>query len=308
MVDNYYHMIFGTSDITENAEEIAKESADKVNIIRQYIDEMLPKLLSFGGRVVLAFIVIAIGSRVIGAVRSHFRKRLLKGGVQEGVVQFVDSLMKFILYFLLILMILSRFGITTGTVVAILGSSGLTLGLALQGALSNFAGGVLILIQKPFAVGDYIREDTHGNEGVVIKITMIYTTLETVDKKLVVVPNGVLANTSLVNYTGQDGRLIDISVGVAYDSDLEKAKKVLFEVAKNSPYITEDGKKNINIFVSALAESEITMGLRFNVPVKDYWPARWKTLEDTRNALREANIEIPFRQLAVWNMNQADGE
>ena len=180
---------------------------------------------------------------------------------------------------------------------AALSAAGLTVGLALQGSLSNFAGGVLILLFKPFVIGDYIKEDSHGNEGTVTGIDLFYTKILTIDNKAIVIPNGTLANASLTNYTAQEKRRIDLQVGISYDSDIKLAKKVLSDVIDSTDGILRD--EEISIFVDSLDESQITMGTRVWVPTDSYWPIRWQLLESYKEALDANGIEIPFNQLSV---------
>ena len=175
----------------------------------------------------------------------------------------------------------------------------MTAGLALQGSLSNFAGGVLILVLHPFRVGDYIKEDAHGNEGTVAEISLFYTKLLTLDKKLVVIPNGVLANSSLTNASVSQNRQLDLEFSVAYDTDLKKAKQVLLDVA-----LKEDRRvktEDVRVFVKELADSSVVLGLRMFIPNNIYWDIRWDLIEAEKEALDAAGIEIPFPQLDVHN-------
>ena len=217
------------------------------------------------------------------------------------MIQFLDSLIKIVAYFILICIILGLFGIQTTSIVAVLTSASLAAGLALQGSLANFAGGVLILALKPFVVGDYIIEDTHGNEGTVMHISTVYTKLKTVDNKTIVIPNGTLANSSLTNLTQMEKRIVDLKIGVAYHTDLKKAKEVITEVimAEEARILDEP----VKVFVSELGASEITIGCRIWVKTEDYWEARWRLLENLKNALDEHQIEIPFQQIDV-NLKQ----
>ncbi len=291
------HNVSLTTTVTESVDEAVEVTTNKMGMLQEYLDEALPKLLSFGIKLVIAVVVLFVGIRIINAFRHHMQKNFKRSGMEPGVAQFIDSILKFVLYFLLIVLILTQFGLTTATVVAILGSSGLTLGLALQGSLSNFAGGVIILLQKPFVVGDYILEDTHKNEGTVDKITMIYTTMKTIDNKEVVIPNGTLANSSLINYTAQKKRRVDLLVGISYGSDIKKAKEILEQVAKDSPYLLKD--EPIVAYVSELNDSSVDMGLRFWVGTDDYWTARWGALEEVKHRFDAKGIEIPFPQVTV---------
>lgn len=225
------------------------------------------------------------------------RRSLERGSAEAGVISFVCSLTKYVLYFLLIMMILSGFGVTTGSVVALLGSAGFTLGLALQGSLANFAGGVLILILKPFKVGDYIIESAGGNEGAVVGITIFYTKLNTVDNKQILIPNGSLSNTTIVNVSAMENRKLDLRIGVSYEANLAKTKEVLRQVVDANELILKD--EPIDIFVSELGESSVEMGVRVWVKNEDYWTLRWKMTEDIKNALDANEISIPYPQMDV---------
>ena len=225
------------------------------------------------------------------------RRSLERGSAEAGVISFVCSLTKYVLYFLLIMMILSGFGVTTGSVVALLGSAGFTLGLALQGSLANFAGGVLILILKPFKVGDYIIESAGGNEGTVVGITIFYTKLNTVDNKQILIPNSSLSNTTIVNVSAMENRKLDLRIGVSYEANLAKTKEVLRQVIDAQELILKD--EPIDIFVSELGESSVEMGVRVWVKNEDYWTIRWKMTEDIKNALDANEISIPYPQMDV---------
>lgn len=279
----------------ENAVELVKGTDSSV--IGDWLKGLLPWFLNFGFQILLAVVVYAVGARIIKFVRKMVRRWMERADADIGVKQFIDSLVKYSLYFILVVIILTFFGVTTASVVAVLGSAGLALGLAVQGTLSNFAGGVLILLLKPFHVGDYIIEDTHGNEGTVTEITIFYTKLSTGDNKIIVIPNGSLANSSLTNVTHSEKRRIDLEVGIAYDADLKRAKEILYRLAEEE----KDRLKSeeILVFVSELAASEVKLGIRFWVKTEDYWPVRWRLMEDIKLALDEAGIEIPYQKLDV---------
>ena len=163
--------------------------------------------------------------------------------------------------------------------------------------LSNFAGGVLILILHPFQVGDYIIEDTNKNEGQVLEISVFYTKLRTVDNKIIVIPNGALANNSLTNATKSDKRQLDLIVPISYDADIRQAKAILERLVEQEDRRLAD--EEIKVFVSQLNNSSVDLGLRFWVPTEDYWNVRWKMLEDIKLAFDEAGIAIPFQQMDV---------
>ena len=269
-------------------------AADKqeIGVLKNYIESILPNMLDFCFNVVLAVIVYLIGSRIIKAILKMNKRWADRKEIDEGVKQFIHAFIKGALYVLLIFIILTLFGVTTASVVAVLGSAGLTLGLALQGSLSNFAGGVMILLMKPFKVGDYVIEDTNKNEGTVEEISLFYTRLKTIDNKSIVIPNGTLANNSMTNVTAAEKRRLDLTVGISYQADIRQAKEVLNQPA----CLLEEETK---VFVSELADSCVIMGIRIWVKTEDYWDAKWRMNENIKYALDENEIEIPYPQMDV---------
>ena len=274
-------------------------AADKqeIGLLKNYIASILPNMLELCFNVVLAVIVYLIGSRIIKAILKMNKRWADRKEIDEGVKQFIHAFIKGALYVLLIFIILTLFGVTTASVVAVLGSAGLTLGLALQGSLSNFAGGVMILLMKPFKVGDYVIEDTNKNEGTVEEISLFYTRLKTIDNKSIVIPNGTLANNSMTNVTAAEKRRLDLTVGISYQADIRQAKEVLNQVILNEPAcLLEEETK---VFVSELADSCVIMGIRIWVKTEDYWDAKWRMNENIKYALDENEIEIPYPQMDV---------
>lgn len=268
-----------------------------LNKLTEYVGNKIPGVLDFAIGVILALVVFWIGTKVIKWIRKIVKMSLEKANVDKGVRQFVDSLLKFALYAVLIFSIAQKFGLDTTSVAAALASCGVAVGLALQGSLSNFAGGVLILVLKPFVVGDYIVEDNKGREGTVKEIQLFYTKLVTPDNKTVIIPNGSLANTSLTNVTAQDKRRLDFSVGISYDADLKKAKAVIEQILEKEECIMKE--EGINVFVDNLADSAVIIGARGWVKKEDYWTVKWRITETIKLALDENGIEIPFNQIVV---------
>lgn len=277
---------------------LADAAASKnVGVVSELLSKVLDGALDIGMRILLAVLTLLIGAQIIKLVRKVVKKVLTKADADVGVVQFLDSFLKVALYIVLGFMIAAGFGVDAASIVALLGSAGVAVGLALQGSLSNLAGGVLILILKPFKVGDYIKEDAAGNEGTVSEIQMFYTKLLTGDNRTIVLPNGTLANTSLTNVTQADKRRIDIQVGISYDSDIKKAKEVLMSVLNTEAKTLSDMDKMV--FVDSLGDSAVVMGLRCWVKKEDYWDVKWRMTENVKYALDEAGISIPFPQMDV---------
>lgn len=263
------------------------------NIIGQLGDT----LIQLGLKVVFAVICLIIGMKLIKCVRKITKKCLVKANADMGLIQFLDAFIKFSLMILLVAGLATSFGVQVASIVAVLGSAGVTLGLALQGSLSNFAGGVLILILKPFKVGDYIVEDVNKNEGVVSEISLFYTKLRTTDERIVVLPNGNLANNSLTNVTESKYRRLDLKIGVSYDSDIPKVKKVLTDLISQEESIIKNQESLV--YVDELADSAVIMGVRCYVLQSEYWTTKWRMLENILTTFEKNDIEIPYPKMDV---------
>ena len=246
-------------------------------------------LIGFGIRVLLALVFFFIGRILIKWIRKIVRRSIERSSADKGVEQFVDSVLKFALYFLLIFSIASKFGVDTTSVAALIAS--------LQGSLSNFAGGVLILLLKPFEVGDYIIEDSNGKEGTVKEIQIFYTKLSTIDNKTIVIPNGMLTNNSLTNATAKDERRLDLKLSISYSADLKKAKMLIENIIRQDESILKDDE--IVVFVDDLADSAVVIGARAWVKNEEFWPTKWRLLETIKLTLDEHGVEIPYPQLTV---------
>ena len=301
--EGFLHM----EDITEEVTQV-KETVHSLNsgVIKSWLASLIPDALSVALCVVLALVVYAVGVKVIKLVRRMNERFMTRREVDVGVRQFVDQIIKVIGYLILIVVILQLFGIQTSSVAAVVASLGLTAGLALQGSLSNFAGGVLILVLRPFSVGDYIVEHTHGNEGTVSEITIFYTKLKTIDNRVVVIPNGTLANSSMTNVTGEPYRNLDLVAPISYGDDIRLAKEVLKRVIEEEPARIKD--REVLVFVKELGESSIDLGLRFWIPTERYWEVCWRTIEKIKYAFDEAGITIPFHSLQVYLPESGDGK
>ena len=285
------------NDVIDSAQEVTASTADEVNRFVQYFNDNIPNLVAFGLKVIFAIIFYLIGSKVISVIRRVVGKSMEKSNADIGVRQFVDSLLKFGLYALLIFMIATKFGVESSSVAAIIASAGVAIGLALQGSLSNFAGGILILLLRPFAVGDYIIVNSEGIEGTVKLIQIFYTKMTTIDNKTVVIPNSILTSNSLINVTARPERKLDLKVGISYESDLRKAKELVEELLMKDEEIIKD--EEIKVFVDDLADSSVVIGVRAWVRTDAYWDTRWRVLEEIKLTFDEAGIDIPYNQLTI---------
>lgn len=268
-----------------------------MGVIDRFLQELPDKALRFGVKVVLAIVTFLIGVQIIKIVRKVFKKAMGRANAEQGVIQFLDSFIKIMLYLLLIVMLATSFGVSVAGVVTLLGSAGVAIGLSLQGSLSNLAGGVLILLMKPFRVGDYIIEDNKGNQGTVTEIQMFYTKLTTPDGRVVVLPNGTLSNNSLTNVTAMAERRVDLIVGISYDADLKKAKEIAEQIVKEEAKLLNS--QPVQVFVDSLGSSEVNLGIRFFVKKEDYWEARARVLENVKLGFDANDIGIPYMQVDV---------
>ena len=285
------------ADTTQEVTDATQEAVKQVNQLTQYVQDSIPELITFGLKVLAALVAFFVGRLVIRWIRKIVRRSFERSGADKGVEQFVDSLLKYGLYALLVFSLISSLGFDTTSVAAVLASGGVAIGLALQGSLSNFAGGVLILLLKPFVVGDYIIEDSNGKEGTVKEIQIFYTKLSTIDNKTIVIPNGMLTNNSLTNATAKAERKLDLKIDIAYEADLRKAKAVIEEIIRQDDATIKN--EEILVFVHELAESSVVIGARAWVKNEDYWNARWRILEEIKLKLDENEIEMAYPHLTV---------
>ena len=295
---------FLTSSVTLTGEEIESLASDEslknmekqLSLLERYLNELPDKLLGLGVRTVLALILFAIGSRLIAMIRHFFRRAMERSSASEEAAQFLDSSIKFVSYTILVFMILQLFGVEAASIATVIGSVGVTIGLAIQGSLSNCIGGILIMMLKPFHVGDYIIEGG-ANEGIVQQISVFYTKLATYDNQIILIPNGNLANSSLTNVTDEAERRVDLKVGISYDSDIRSARKAVQEIAKKNPYVLPE--REITVNVDELADSSVVLVVKFWAKKENYWQARYTMLEDIKYGFDEAGIRIPYPQMDV---------
>ena len=263
--------------------------------VKQLLNDLGNWSVSLIGKIVIAVLIWFIGKKIIRVLDKLVKKMLDRSTLDKGVVNFVVSVLKFVMYAILIMIVVDKLGFQTTSLLTLFGSAALAIGMSLQGSLSNFAGGVLILLLKPFVVGDYIIEDTNGKEGTVKEIQIFYTKLSTIDNKTIVIPNGMLTNNSLTNATAKAERKLDLKVDIAYEADLRKAKAVIEEIIRQDDATIKN--EEILVFVHELAESSVVIGARAWVKNEDYWNARWRILEEIKLKLDENEIEMAYPHL-----------
>ncbi|WP_343350882.1 mechanosensitive ion channel family protein [Pseudomonas sediminis] len=266
-----------------NVEELVKIS-----------EAWLPVVLEYSGKLTLAVITLLIGWWLISRLTSSIESMLAARKVDRALSSFIGSLVSIVLRILLLISVASMIGVETTSFIAMIGAAGLAIGLALQGSLANFAGGVLIMLFRPFRAGDWI--EGQGVSGSVDSIQIFHTTLKTADNKVVIVPNGALSNGHITNYSREPRRRADINIGIDYSSDIKRAREVLLDIAKD-PRVQLDPAPVV--FVTGLGESAVNISLRVWVATGDFWPVTFEFTELAKERLTEAGIGIPFPQRVV---------
>ena len=260
-------------------------------------EELLLTANSLAIRVILAILLAFVCLELVKILKKSLKKTLKKFKVDEGIAGFLVSAASIVLYIIVAFLIAQGLGVDAATIVAVLGSAGVTVGLAIQGSLANIAGGVLILVLKPFKVGDYIIEDTNMNEGKVLEIGLIYTKLQTIDSKTVVLPNGTLANASIVNVTHTPVRMIDMSFDIAYDTDIVLAKELIRDIVTNDEKVLTD--RPIDVVMESWESSSVKLNARFLVKNDDIRTTKCRILENVKISFDMNKIEIPYPQIVV---------
>ena len=252
---------------------------------------------NYGLRLLGAIAIWIIGSWVIKKILKATRKIMTKSNYDESLQKFLINLFNWSLKILLIITLLGTLGVPTTSFAAVIAAAGLAIGLALQGSLGNFAGGVLIMIFKPFKIGDVI--EAQGEIGSVKKIEIFTTKLTGLSNKEIIIPNGALSNGNIVNYTTEGTRRVDLVIGVDYDSDIKKTKEVIMNVLTSHAKVIETPAPTVNVL--ELADSSINFAVRPWCKSEDYWTVYFEITENVKEALDAAGIEIPFPHRVLIN-------
>ena len=263
--------------------------------MEEIIKNLSNKSVNFLVEILGALIVLIVGFKVINVIESKLRKPSRFNKLDQTVRSFLVSFFTISAKIVLIVIFLSIIGVPMASLVTIVGSCAVAIGLALQGGLSNIAGSLMILIFKPFKVGDFIS--ACGFDGTVKAITMFYTTITTPDNKVIQLPNGGLSNSNIVNYSAKSERRVDIDLSVAYSSDIDKVKKIVLEVVEKNKLVNQEKEKFIRL--KTHAESALVFTLRVWVKTSDYWTVYFDLMEDIKKEFDKNGIEIPFNQLDV---------
>ncbi|MGB1139778.1 MAG: mechanosensitive ion channel family protein [Halioglobus sp.] len=264
------------------------ENLDIQALISDYV-------LPWGIKIIFALVIFYVGRMVVGVVVNSIRKLLEARGMDDILVSFLISIIRWVLLLFVVVAALSQLGIDTTSMVALLGAAGLAIGLSLQSSLSNFASGVMLIIFRPFSKGDFV--EAGAATGVVQSISIFTTTLTTPDNKVVIVPNGAILGNNITNYSAKDTRRVDMVFGISYDDDLRRAKQLLEEIVAADERILKDPEPVIAL--SGLADSSVNFIVRPWAKAEDYWAVLWDTTETVKLKFDEAGISIPYPQMDV---------
>ncbi|WNJ94279.1 small-conductance mechanosensitive channel MscS [Vibrio ruber] len=275
--------------------------SDSLSQVNSWLENNSDILLQYGVNIIAALLILFFGNIFVKVIAGSVAKVLRKKDMDPAVVEFIHGLVRYLLFVIVLIAALGRIGVQTASVVAVIGAAGLAVGLALQGSLSNFAAGILIVAFRPFKSGDYV--EVAGVAGSVESIQIFQTILKTPDNKMVVVPNSSVIGGAITNYSRHATRRIDLMIGVSYSADLQKTKQVLRETVERDDRILKDPDTTIG--VHTLADSSVNFVVRPWVKTADYWPVYFDLMMNIKQALDANDIEIPFPQMSV-HLNKVD--
>tara|TARA_R110002124_G_scaffold131910_1_gene294286 strand:+ start:7717 stop:8550 length:834 start_codon:yes stop_codon:yes gene_type:complete len=270
---------------------------DVFNDYQEHIDNAIEWFWEFAPSLVAAIIVTVVGLWIIRVINKLVRKFFDHKDYDVTLEKFLGDLINWTLKVILFVLVITQLGVESASLIAIIGAAGLAIGLALQGSLANFAGGVLILLFKPFKVGDFIK--AQGIEGTVKEISIFTTKLLTFGNQQAIIPNGKLSNESIINFTVEGVRREAWTVGISYDSDIKKAKDILVELLNEQELILKEEGRMPMVVVTELADSSVNLSVRFWAKVEDFWDIKFYTVEEAKKRLEAAGISIPFPQRDV---------
>lgn len=290
------YVLEATVDIeNEQIEETVNEVTGVFDEIKDFI---VDRGLSILMMIVFALLVLFIGKKIKKVLIKIIKRAFERSTVDPSVAHFLVKMCDVLFTLVLVIVVVDIMGVDTSSLVALIGSAGLAVGLALQGSLANFAGGVLILIMKPFKIGDYIISS--GEEGTVVGIDVFYTKLRTGDNRTIVIPNGTISNASIENVTSREFRRVDLLVPVEYSADISKIRGILLDIADKNELVLKDTPEHMPVvFVDTFEASDIAIGFRCWAETDNYWNAKWSLQEEIKNTFDKEGISIPFNQLDV---------
>lgn len=281
----------------EQLEQLEPIEPDDLSIgaLKSFFNSLLPGIRSLAFNLVVCFVILLVGRRLIRFICSMLRKALERAQADTGLVRFLGSMVEIVLHVILIFMMLGQLGVNTASIVTVLGTLMLAVGMSLQGSLANVAGGILLLLMHPFRVGHYII--CEYGEGTVSMIGPVYTTITTKDNRVLTVPNSLISNCAVTNCGENERRRLDIIVGIGYESDLGRAKEILLKICEDNPLILEEPAPVV--FVDNLADSSVDIGLYCYVPSSSFLDVKWQVTEQIKLRFDQDGISIPYPQMQV---------
>ena len=256
--------------------------------------------IEFGVRMLIGLVILIVGLWIIKKLVKVSDAVMEKADLETSLLRFLSHLITWVLKIVLFISVLNQIGVATTSFMAIIGAAGLAVGLALQGSFSNFAGGILILLFKPFKVGDFI--EAQGEKGDVKEIQIFVTKIITPKNRVAIIPNGILSNGTIKNYSDEGKLRVDIAIGISYDSDIKQARNILIDVLENHPLTLKHPAPSVS--VTDLGDSSVNLGVRPWATPENYWTVYFECIESCKEALDEANINIPFPQRDVHMISQ----
>ncbi|MCG9641365.1 small-conductance mechanosensitive channel MscS [Vibrio sp. Isolate34] len=287
--------------MSDSSTAIETPLVDGLSHAEQWLTNNSDLFIQYGVNIISALIILFIGNIIVKAVANSVSKVLEKKKMDRAVVEFIHGLVRYLLFVIVLIAALGRLGVQTASVVAVIGAAGLAVGLALQGSLSNFAAGVLIVAFRPFKSGDYV--EIGGVAGSVDSIQIFQTILTTPDNKMVVVPNGSVIGSPITNYSRHATRRIDLMIGVSYNADLQKTKALLTKICESDERVLKE--PGVQVGVHTLADSSVNFVVRPWVSTADYWSVYFDLMQAIKEGLDKEGIEIPFPQMDV-HMNKVE--
>ncbi len=266
-----------------------------------YLEKYGQKLIDFLPSVIGAVLMLVIGLWLIKIINGFIRRFFDKKDYDPTLENFIASILNWGLKIVLFVLVITQLGVESASLVAIIGAAGLAIGLALQGSLANFAGGILILLIKPFRAGDFIS--AQGVDGTVKEISIFNTKLITFGNQLAIIPNGKLSNDNIINYTEEGIRRENLTFGIGYDDNIKEAKEILLALVNEQPTVLQIADKIPMVAVAELGDSSVNLTVRYWANNDDFWPLRWLILEEGKARLEAAGISIPYPQRDVHHFN-----
>ena len=267
------------------------------NLLKNLFDEHLPVFLSISIKVILALIVFWLGTKIIKKIINTAKAYLVKHGEEKGATQFIGSIINVFMYLALVILVAFIFGITTTAIATLIGSLAISIGMGFQGTLSNFVGGIIIVVFKPFDVGDYIVAEGSEYEGYVTEIQVFYTKLRTLSNEIIIVPNGKLTANTVINNTAYDIKRLEVIVPIQYSADIDYVKGCLYNMLDDLEFVLQEEPKQV--YINDFSDSSIKLGVRFYVESDRYYNILVVIRDHIKDTFDKNNIVIPFNQLDI---------